>query len=268
MGLTSAVADLLPSAHDSPTPFPRNIHLSESISSRAMDGADPFDGNRPSITVQSTLHARALHLTSVRILRKVTSISPFLADLAPQVTDIIFDGWPSGWSTGAGSVKGKERADDSRARAVAASLEIIADPMQDPVQTFSARTLQLLAIRAGEALDGRLVALERESADEVVDARIDDALARIYARLWRTLKEDEHSEGALEQLSHILAASLTEHGDRIVECLVQPLLSVELRVSSSLSLLFCIAHRRPPPARLPLRHHFPSRPDGADTCPR
>lgn len=198
-----------------------------------INGADPFDTHRPSVTIRSSVHARALFLTSLRVLRKVTSISPFLSDFDPQVISLIFEGWPSGWSSSAGSAKGKERADDSEARAIAASLEIVVDSLQDPVKTFSGRSMQLLAIRAGEALDGRLSALERESPDQVSSVAIDDALARIYASLWRTLKEFETSEGAMEQLGHILATSVAERGDRIVECLVQPLAPTGLRVSGT-----------------------------------
>lgn len=225
-------AGLLPSAHGPPATYPRTIPLLDNTVPHGINGGDLFDSNRPSITIRSALHARALFLTSLRVLRKATSNSPFLSDFAPQVTDLIFDGWPRGWTSSSASTKGKERADDTEARAVAASLEIVVDTLQDPVTTFSGRSMQLLAIRAGEALDGRLSSLDREPTDEVVEAAIDDALARVYARLWRTMKENEQSEGATEPLGHILASSLAEQGDRIVSCLVQPHATGELRVSA------------------------------------
>ncbi|ORY85368.1 hypothetical protein BCR35DRAFT_53978 [Leucosporidium creatinivorum] len=239
--MVKLVRGLLPSSHAPAINYPRTLHLFESTRSHAINDVDPFDSTRPSITLRSSVHARALFLTALRVLRKVTTASPFLADFAPQVTDLIFDGWPN---TSA-AAKGKQRAEESELRAVAASLDLAATTLEQPISAFSGQGINILSVRTTEALHGRLVSLEHESLDEVAEAMVDSALARIFARLWRSLKEGEHAEGGSEQLAHVLAASLAESGDRMVECLLQQAFSPELRLACLFALAFPLASPSP-----------------------
>lgn len=222
-------AGLLPSPHAPNHHYPRTLHLFQLSQSYGINDVDPFDNSRPSITLRSSIHAHALFLATLRILRKITSASSFLSDFAPRVTDLIFDGWPNS----SAATKGKQRAEDSEPRTVAATLDLVASTLEQPITTFSGQGINLITVRAVEALLARLVSLEHESLDEVAEATVDTMLARIFARIWRTLKEGENAEGGRELLAQILAASLTESGDRLVECLVHQAFSPELRVSAN-----------------------------------
>lgn len=218
----------------SPT-YPRLLVLSDASKSVGRAAQDPFDPNQPSLTIRSPLHARALLLTTLRILVTITTSSPFLSDFSPAVTDIVVESWPSLHGYTGASTKGKERAHENHGRVVIETLDVVVKMLYQPISAFSAPTMELLAVRSAEVLEQRLEPRDPDAIDvegsEVWESRVDRALARIFARLGKEMKEGENEEGGMGRLRQVLASVAMELGDKMAECLVARDGTVELKVS-------------------------------------
>lgn len=232
-------AALLPTPHGPSPTYPRTLALSDASRSLARAAQDPFDPNQPSLTIRSPLHARALLLTTLRILVTITTSSPFLSDFSPAVTDLVVESWPSLHGHPGASTKGKERAHESHERVLVETLDLVVAMLYQPVSAFSAPTMELLAVRAAEVLEQRLGPRDSDAMDvegsELWDVRIDGALASVFARLGREMKDGENEEGGMGRLRQVLASVVMELGDMMAECLVGIDATIELKVRSSLT---------------------------------
>lgn len=107
--------------------------------------------------------------------------------------------------------------------------------LYQPISAFSAPTMELLAVRSAEVLEQRLEPRDPDAIDvegsEVWESRVDRALARIFARLGKEMKEGENEEGGMGRLRQVLASVAMELGDKMAECLVARDGTVELKVS-------------------------------------
>lgn len=147
---------------------------------------DPFDAPQPStIVVRSELHARALTITSMRVLHQAVNCSPFVRDLAPSIVDLLMETWPAPPSTfdhehgevnsdghpvipsntqrkdkGKGKMTRLDHVAQARlasARITAASLDLACMFIEQPVGSFESSTRKLfLACVACEQLRAQL----------------------------------------------------------------------------------------------------------------
>lgn len=229
---------LLPSAHNPLPNYPHTLpRLERSKAIHGSTDADPFDPNNSSITLRTPLHTRALLLTTLRVLINCISASPFLSDFTPAISSLIADSWPPPRSV-VGSAKGKERAHDTSERILACTLDLVVDLLNAPIASFAAAAMEVLAIRASDILQYRLSSRDPDGMDVDPETEVDEclecidtALAKIFAKLWREMKEGNDGEGGRGRLRQVLAAVVIENGERMIDCLTGQEPSVLLRVS-------------------------------------
>lgn len=187
---------------------------------------DPFV-NQPSISIHSSLHSRALRLTTLRILLRLSTTSHFLSDSIPLVYDQLDASWPTPIDP-AGSAKGKGPVNHSSIPLIDAHLKLVLSTLEHLDTPFVPLLVERMMQRVFVVLGWRLA---REGS-EAPTARTDKLLLSISTRVWTRAGTD--SREGLPSLCQLVAVIVHEHGERMVELLSRREGgSVELKVSLS-----------------------------------
>ncbi|GAA5921352.1 hypothetical protein JCM1841_002451 [Sporobolomyces salmonicolor] len=256
------VKSLLPGTQAPAVAYPRKIllfessrayqafHRSPSKSHAAVDFFRTSSPSQPSIIVKSPAHARALVLTTFRILLTATTSSLYLADFRPLVVELLLASWPSPTSFRLAetpldalvSRKGKERADLALAAAAAEEqlshlrnvfarewLDLAVAVLERKAEAFKAREAHLVGVRALDELRARLSgaggdAMDVDGADsrarEEVAKELDDRLLSIFVKLGRQEQHSGDVSSSTSELYQLVFRFLASDGDRLVDALV------------------------------------------------
>lgn len=186
---------------------------------------DPFV-NQPSVCVHSSLHSRALRLTTLRILLRLSTTSHFLSDSIPLVYQQLDASWPTS-ADPVESVKGKEKVNHSSMQLVDAHLELALSTLKHLDTAFAPLLIERMMQRVLTTIGSRLA---REGSDGAPIGRTDKMLLDISSTIWSRV-----GSGSLVgsfNLRQLFAAIVHESGEGMVEMLSRREIgSLELRVS-------------------------------------
>ncbi|KDE08289.1 hypothetical protein MVLG_01552 [Microbotryum lychnidis-dioicae p1A1 Lamole] len=229
-------------------PYPWRLTMSKSH-------VDTFDDDQSSIEVRSPIHARALSILLLRLLVKMASLSPFLAEFTPQIVDLIVRSWPrravlrhhqSNATASMAYAKGRQKAYDYDLNVIAASLELIVEVLHRPLGTCSDQVVGAVLHCAMDELRSRISShastINTKDEDATASSLIADSLASISASLYTSLAHAEyavHHGGS--QLRQILAHVVVENADHFGESLKNPMQPLGIRIACLFSFTFALA---------------------------
>lgn len=201
--------------HEPTKTYPRTLSLFDSHA----QPPDPFDNQSPAITLHSQLHARALLTTVLRILISITHSSASLVDYTPTLTSVLVATWPV-IHPPSPSNKGKQRAEETQQRVLAASLGLVGDLLERPAEGFVSHAAALVGVKVAEELEARLVAVEGD-VELGGEGQVEAALARCMGLLHRILARSVRVEGGFHKLKQVFAGLVADEkrGDRLGQCL-------------------------------------------------
>lgn len=200
--------------------YPYTFTFSSKYNGYTVDGLDTFQ-SRASITMLSPIHSRAIILSTLRVLLRITQSSRAFSDHFPTISDVLLTTWPP--LRMLPTAKGKEKASGTRLNVLAATLEIVKGIMTSGLDASPICT-EKVATKVCEVFTHRLCGEENDFEDRIFDEILRDLFQRIKTLL-------ERKDVPYLGLRQVIAETVVESGDTLVDWFSSPeLKSMELRV--------------------------------------
>jgi len=144
--------------------------------------------------------------------------SACLVDYTPTITTLVLATWPVNSPLSATS-KGKNRAEETQQRILAATLAIAGDLIEHPDEGFISHAAGLVATKVADELEARLVAVEAD-IELGGEGHVEAGLVRCLGLLYKLLARDQRAEGGHHILKQVLASLVADEkrGERIGQC--------------------------------------------------